>query len=69
MSPFFGIQLAHLILQVRLDFPSFVVLCSPEYARDCIDLERSVLTPLAEAGKLYVYKMTSGFWCQVKTAG
>lgn len=41
----------------------------PEYARDCIDLERSVLIPLAQAGKLYVYKMTSGFWCQVKTAG
>lgn len=44
-------------------------LLSPDYARDRIDLDRSVLTPLSEAGKLYVYKMKSGFWCQVKTAG
>jgi mannose-1-phosphate guanylyltransferase len=41
-------------------------------ARDCIDLHRSVLTPLASngnGGKLYVYKMSSGFWSQVKNAG
>lgn len=47
-------------------------LCSHDAARDCIDLHRSVLTPLAgngNGGKLYVYKMNSGFWSQVKNAG
>ena len=46
--------------------------CSRDAARDCIDLHRSVLTPLASngnGGKLYVYKMNSGFWTQVKNAG
>ncbi|CAI8002053.1 Mannose-1-phosphate guanyltransferase alpha-A [Geodia barretti] len=41
-------------------------------ARDSIDLHSSVLTPLAgngDGGKLYVYKMNSGFWTQVKNAG
>ena len=42
---------------------------SPDDTKDVIDLERSVLAPLAGKGKLYVYKMTSQFWCQVKTAG
>lgn len=40
----------------------------PEHARDSIDLERSVLAPLAGTGRLFVHK-TAGFWCQVKTAG
>ena len=47
-------------------------MCSHDAARDCIDLHRSVLTPLAgngNGGKLYVYKMNSGFWSQVKNAG
>ena len=46
--------------------------CSQDAARDCIDLQRGVLTPLAgngNGGKLYVYKMASGFWTQVKNAG
>lgn len=46
--------------------------CSRDAERDCIDLHRSVLTPLASignGGKLYVYKMSSGFWTQVKNAG
>lgn len=45
---------------------------SQDAARDCIDLHRSVLTPLAangNGGKLYVFKMKSGFWTQVKNAG
>lgn len=42
---------------------------SPEAARDCIDLERSVLAPLAGTGKLFVHRMSTGFWCQVKNAG
>ena len=49
-----------------------VCVCSRDAARDCIDLHRSVLTPLASngnGGKLYVYKMSSGFWSQVKNAG
>lgn len=41
----------------------------PEAARDCIDLERSVLAPLAGTGKLFVHRMSTGFWCQVKNAG
>jgi mannose-1-phosphate guanylyltransferase len=49
------------------------LLCSShDAARDSIDLHRSVLTPLAgngDGGKLYVYKMNSGFWTQVKNAG
>ena len=47
-------------------------MCSRDAARDCIDLHRSVLTPLAgngNGGRLYVYKMNSGFWSQVKNAG
>ena len=48
-------------------------LSSRDAARDCIDLHRSVLTDLASngngGGKLYVYKMNSGFWSQVKNAG
>ncbi|XP_064388695.1 mannose-1-phosphate guanyltransferase alpha-like [Halichondria panicea] len=41
----------------------------PEQARDTIDLERSLLSPLAGTGELFVYKMKTGFWCQVKNAG
>jgi len=41
----------------------------PEPMRDSIDLERSLLAPLAGTGKLFVFKMTTGFWSQVKTAG
>ena len=42
---------------------------SSDDARDTIDLERSVLRPLAGTGNLFVYKMTTGFWSQVKNAG
>ncbi len=37
--------------------------------RDAINMERNLLTVLAGTGKLFVCKMTSGFWSQVKTAG
>ena len=45
---------------------------SRDAARDSIDLHRSVLPLLASngnGGRLYVYKMSSGFWTQVKNAG
>ena len=42
---------------------------SPEHRRDSIDLERSLLAPLAGTGQLFVFKMTTGFWSQVKNAG
>lgn len=42
---------------------------SPEADSDSIDLERSLLSPLAGTERLFLCKMKSGFWCQVKTAG
>lgn len=46
-----------------------VIMFSSQDDKDVIDLERSVLSPLAGTGKLFVYKMKDQFWCQVKTAG
>lgn len=62
---------AALLAQVHIRV-SYMFFCSRDAERDCIDLHRSVLTPLASignGGKLYVYKMSSGFWTQVKNAG
>lgn len=44
---------------------------SQDFARDRIDLQRSVLNTLVGNGngQLYVYKMESGFWTQVKNTG